>query len=169
LLVSLKSIERQKHFNMRRILSLVFLLSLSAVAFAADKPYDESVDAKLEVNLALATAAKNTPILLIFGANWCPDCLALDKAMNKNPSAELLRRDFKIVKVDVGHKDKNVELAASYGVYLTNGIPTVVILSPKNEILYATKEGELSHARNMSEDGIYQFFKSSVASAKKEK
>ena len=153
--------------SIMRMLCVLFCL-VALTARAADKPYDESADGKQDIQHALAIAT-NKPVMVIFGANWCPDCLALDKAMNKNPSAELLRRDFKIVKVDVGHKDKNVEMAASYGVYLTNGIPTVVILSPKNEILYATKEGELSHARNMSEDGIYQFFKSAMASAKKEK
>lgn len=137
-------------------------------ANAAEKPYDESADGKQDVQHALATAT-NTPVLVVFGANWCPDCLALDRALHKSPNAELLKRDFKLVKVDVGHMDKNVELAASYGVHLTNGIPTVVILSPKNEVLYATKEGELSHARNMSDDGIYQFFKAAVALAKKEK
>jgi thioredoxin 1 len=149
-----------------KILGVLFCFA-ALTACAADKPYNESADAKLELKLALATST-NTPVLVIFGANWCPDCLALDKAMNKSASAQLLRRDFKIVKVDVGHKDKNVDLAASYGVYLTNGIPTVLILSPKNEVLYATKDGELSHARNMSEDGIYQFFKGAVALAKKQ-
>ncbi len=144
---------------------LALLCFAALTARAADKPYDESADAKQDIQRTLATAT-NTPVLVVFGANWCPDCLALDRALHNSPNAELLKRDFKLVKVDVGHMDKNVELAASYGVHLTNGIPTVVILSPKNEVLYATKEGELSHARNMSDDGIYQFFQGAIASGK---
>ena len=79
--------------------------------------------------------------------------------MEKGTSASLLARDFKIVKIDVGRMDKNLEVAHSYGVPVTNGIPAVAIISARNEVLYATKEGELSNARKMGEAGIYKFFK----------
>ncbi len=42
---------------------------------------------------------------------------------------------------------------------LKNGIPAVVVLSPKNQVLYLTREGELADAQNMGENGIYEFFK----------
>jgi len=147
---------------MKTLLALFCFAALTASA--ADKPYNESADGKHDIQQALATAT-NKPVMIIFGANWCPDCLALDRVMHKEPSASLLKRDFTIVKVDAGQKDKNVDLAASYGVYYTNGIPSVVILSPRNEILYVTREGELRHAHDMGDDSIYQFFKSVVASA----
>jgi len=150
-----------------KTLGILFCFA-ALTATAADKPYDETANAKQDIQRALATATK-TPVMVIFGANWCPDCLALDRAMNQERSVALLKRDFKIVKVDAGQKDKNVELAASYGVYYTNGIPSVVILSPKNEILYVTKGGELRHAHEMSDDGFYQFLKSVVASANAKK
>jgi len=149
---------------MKILLALFCLAALTASA--ADKPYNESADARQDIKQALATAT-NTPVMVIFGANWCPDCLALDRVMHQEPSASLLKRDFKIVKVDAGQKDKNVDLAASYGVYYTNGIPSVVILSPANKILYVTREGELRHARDMGDDSIYQFFKGVVTTAKK--
>jgi protein disulfide-isomerase len=148
-----------------KALSLLFCF-LTLTAAAADKPYDESADAKKDLKHAFATAS-NSPVIVVFGANWCPDCLALDKAMKKNPSAALLKKDFKIVKVDVGHTDKNLDLAESYGVPLKKGIPSVAILSQKGEVLYVTKEGELASARKMSDDGIYQFFKKITADAKK--
>jgi protein disulfide-isomerase len=141
-----------------RILSLFLLMSLTLSAAAAEHPYDETADGRRDIQQALAVAT-NTPVLVVFGANWCPDCLVLDHAMTRGASAPLLKRDFRIVKVDVGHKDKNVDLAASYGIALTNGIPAVVILSPKGDVRYVTKDGELRHASEMSDDGIYQFFK----------
>lgn len=136
-----------------------------ASAIAADMPYNENADAKADIKQALATGG-NKPVIVVFGANWCPDCRVLDGAMKHGASATLLARDFKIVKVDVGHFNKNVDLAASYGVPLKEGIPAVAIISPKNEVLYVTKEGELADARNMGDDGIYQFFKRVTASAK---
>jgi thioredoxin 1 len=147
-----------------KILSLLLCL-VALTASAADKPYDESANAKADIKQALATATK-TPVIVVFGANWCPDCLALNKAMTQGASAALLKKDFKIVKVDVGHLDKNLDVAESYGVPVKKGIPAVAILSPEGEVVYLTKEGELSHARTMSDDGIYQFFKKVTASAK---
>ena len=124
-----------------RILPLLFLLSLTLTAGAAEHPYNETADGKHDIQLALAIAT-NAPVLVVFGANWCPDCLVLDRAMTQGAGSPLLKRDFKIVKVDVGHKDKNVELAASYGVYLTNGIPTVVVSPPKTKC--STRPGKAS-------------------------
>jgi protein disulfide-isomerase len=148
-----------------KFLHLLFFALSVAVATAAEHPYNETADAKAEIKQAQATAT-NTPIILVFGANWCPDCLALNKAMTQGASAPLLSRDFKMIKIDVGRFDKNKDVAESYGVPLEKGIPAVAIISPKNEVLYVTKEGELANARRMSDDGIYQFFKHVTASAK---
>jgi thioredoxin 1 len=153
-----------------RILHTLLFVLFTASAMAGDKPYDETADAKGQIKQALAEAATNQmPIILVFGANWCPDCLVLDMAMKKGASASLLTRDFKIVKIDVGQKDKNLDVAQPYGVPVTNGIPAVVIISPRNEVLYATKEGELSNAQKMGERGIYEFFKRVTEEARAKK
>lgn len=133
---------------------------------AADSPYNETADAKLDIKDALTQAASaNTPVIVVFGANWCGDCKMLDRTMKSGPSAQLLSRDFKIVKVNVGRFDKNVDVAKSYGVPLDKGIPAVAILSNRNEVLYATRNGELADARKMGENGIYEFFKRVTASS----
>jgi protein disulfide-isomerase len=143
-----------------KYLPTLFFVSLALSTAAAETPYDEKADAKLEIKQALAEGAKTkTPIIVVFGANWCGDCKMLDSAMKKGASASLLSRDFKIVKVDVGHFDKNVDVATSYGVPLKKGIPAVAILSVKGEVLYVTKDGELADARKMGDNGIYEFFK----------
>jgi protein disulfide-isomerase len=64
----------------------------------------------------------------------------------------------------VGLFDKNLDVAKSYGLPLEKGIPAVVIISIKNEVLYATREGELADARKMGDTGIYDFFKRVTAS-----
>jgi thioredoxin 1 len=65
---------------MKLLLTLSFL-ALSFNIFAADLPYNEQADAKADVLRVVAEAkASNKPALLIFGANWCEDCRALDKA-----------------------------------------------------------------------------------------
>ena len=153
-----------------KILHALFFAFLAVGATAADNPYNETADAKLEIRQALTQAATTkTPIIVVFGANWCGDCKMLDSAMKKGASASLLSRDFKIVKVNVGHFDKNLDVAKSYGVPLAKGIPAVAILSIKGEVLYVTQEGELADARKLGDKGIYQFFKRVTASTKARK
>ena len=142
---------------------LIPLLMLFGLAHAADKPYDESADARAQIRQAVAQSkADHRPVLVVFGANWCPDCRALDIAMKNGRNAELIGKEFRVVKVDVGRFDRNVDVADKYGVPLKKGIPAVAIVSPEDHAVYATKAGELADARGMSEDGLYRFFRSAA-------
>ncbi|NHQ81192.1 thioredoxin family protein [Chromobacterium vaccinii] len=144
---------------MKKLLILLSLLLVSAAVLAGDLPYDEKADARVELSRTLDAAKQNhQPVLLILGANWCPDCRALDEALKKGKSAELLAREFKVVKVDVGNFDHNLDIDAEYGHPIGKGIPAAVVLSPDNQVIYATRAGELADARRMSETGIYEFF-----------
>lgn len=147
-------------------LNALFFVILATAANAADRPYNETADAKLDIKQALTQAATaKIPVIVVFGANWCGDCRALDTAIKNGASAALLSRDFSIVKVDVGQMDKNLDVAKSYGVPLEKGIPAVAIISTNNEVLYATRAGELADARKMGDNGIYEFFKRVTAPA----
>ena len=144
---------------MKRTLSLL-ALALSAAAYAADGPYNEAADAKQDIALTLKQAADaKVPVLVVFGANWCGDCKMLETAMKTGASAELIKRDYRVVKVDVGRFDRNVDVAERYGVPLKKGIPAVAVLSARGEVLYATTGGELADARKMGEDGVLEFFR----------
>jgi thioredoxin 1 len=90
----------------------------------------------------------------------------LDIAMKSGARAALIARDFRVVKVNVGRLGKNVDVADSYGVPLTKGIPAVALVSPKGEVLYATRAGELADARGMGDNGIHAFFKNAAAGSK---
>jgi hypothetical protein len=132
---------------------------LAPMAHAGAKPYDEAADAKQQIQAGLAAAARaHVPLLIVFGANWCADCHALDTAMNEGRTATLMAQQFRVVKVDVGNFDRNLDVVKAYGDPIHKGIPAAVIVSPSNEVLYATKGGELADARHMSETGIYDFF-----------
>ncbi|HET7400320.1 MAG TPA: thioredoxin family protein [Usitatibacter sp.] len=143
---------------MKRLLAAAFFAA--TLAQAATLPYDEAADAHAQVAQAVSAAAgDHRPVLVVFGANWCPDCRALDMAMKDGRNAELIGREFRVVKVDVGRFDRNVDVAERYGVPLKKGIPAVAIVAPDGHALYATKAGELADARGMSEDGLYRFFR----------
>ncbi|MET0332251.1 MAG: thioredoxin family protein [Dyella sp.] len=143
---------------MKRFLLLALLL-MGTTLHAADLPYDTTADANAQVQQALALAKQNhKPVLLFFGANWCEDCRSLAASLSEPKNAELIKRDFNVVKIDVGQFDHNLELASSYGNPIKKGIPAAVIVSPQGQLLYSTKAGELSNARRMSSDGVHDFF-----------
>ena len=151
---------------MKRLTFLLALL-LGLAAVAAELPYNEAANAKAEIAQALADAAKaNKPVLVIFGANWCEDCRALDLALKSGKNAALMSEEFKVVKVDVGRFDRNLDIANAYGNPIKKGIPAAVIVASDNRVLYATRAGELADARSMNADGIYGFFRDAMAKAK---
>ena len=150
---------------MKKILLSLAIALAAGTAIAADRPYDESADAKAQIAAALhSAAATNKPVLLLFGANWCKDCRALDAALKTGRNAELMSK-FKVVKVDVGNFDHNLDVTAAYGNPTKKGIPSAVIVSPDNKVLFTTRAGELADARSMSDDGIYEFFTKAAAAA----
>ncbi|MGL1418866.1 hypothetical protein ACSTIS_23460, partial [Vibrio parahaemolyticus] len=72
--------------------------------------------------------------------------------------APLIAKHFKVVKVDVGRFDRNVDIAEAYRVLLKKGIPAVAVLSTEGKLVYATEGGELADARKMGDQGVYDFF-----------
>lgn len=150
-----------------RVVAATVLLLAAVAAHAASLPYDETADARAEIRASLEEASRaKVPVLVVFGANWCGDCKVLDLAFKTGASAPLIRKNFKVVKVNVGRFDRNVDIAEAYGVPLKNGIPAVAVLSAQGKVMYATRAGELADARNMGDKTIYEFFAKVSAPAK---
>ena len=131
--------------------------ALALTASAAGLPYDEHADAGAQIQQALTQArTDHRDVLLVFGANWCEDCRALDRALHGS-SEPLIASHFELVKVDIGKFDKNLDISNHYGNPIGKGIPAVVVLSAADQVLYSTKAGELANARRMGDNGIYDF------------
>jgi thioredoxin 1 len=148
---------------MRPLLALFALLSVSVVAMAdVPPPYEDPDHARAALAAGLSEAkVEHKEVLVVFGANWCEDCRALDKAMHGS-SAALISSHFVVVKINVGNFDANLDIASQYGNPIAKGIPAAVVITPTDQMLYTTKAGELANARRMSEHGIYDFFSSVV-------
>lgn len=142
------------------VLSVAGFTALPSRA-ATDLPYDESAIPTSQLPKALEAARQeHKRVLIVFGANWCPDCRELDKEIHAGGElTHLIDQRYVVLKVDVGHFDKNLEFTHLYGTPIGKGIPSVVVVTPKDEVVYETRAGELANARDMGNDGIYHFFK----------
>ena len=139
------------------------------LAWTADNknPYDETANAKAQIQAALKSATvENKAALIVFGANWCGDCKMLNIEMQHGALAKLIDDQVVVVKVDVGRFDRNKDVAERYGNVIKKGIPSVVLLRADGSVAYQTDGGELADARKMGRGGVTTFFGSMLDKAK---
>ena len=147
-------------FHIKDLARFVPLVLLAGACVPAKRPpYDEKADAHQQIAAAIAEASKtHKNIILVFGANWCPDCRALDAQMHQGDLAALIATNYEVVKVDIGQHDKNQDIGKKYHVPLEHGIPALAVLDPSGKPLYAMDQGQFADARNMSYESIKEFF-----------
>jgi thioredoxin 1 len=151
---------------MRRVkllLGFLALLLFAGMTATAEEPiYDEKADANQQIAAAIAAASESGKparnIVLVFGANWCPDCHALDDHMRKPELASIIEQNFAVVKIDVGRMNKHLDVAKQYGVPIRRGIPALAVLDAQGKVLYAMDQGQFADARHMSYESIKAFF-----------
>jgi thioredoxin 1 len=150
---------------MKKIIAVLALLAAIQPAWSDVKnPYDESANAKAQVQAAQASAkAANKSTLIVFGANWCGDCKVLDMEMQHGALAKLVDERLVVVKVDVGRMDKNKDVTERFGNVIKKGIPSVVLLRADGNVAYQTNGGELADARKMGREGLTSFFTSMLS------
>jgi thiol:disulfide interchange protein len=126
-------------------------LSVHRALAAESELYSESADARAEIAEALAKAsAGHKRVILVFGANWCFDCHALDKAFHSAEIAPVLAANYEVVHVDIGRGEKNQDLMKKYEVPMKRGIPGLAVLAPDGKLVYSQKNGEFENARALS-------------------
>ena len=149
---------------MKSITALLISVCLSVFAHAETPVYDESADAAAQIAQALAQAkAENKQLMIVFGANWCGDCKMLDGEFKRPALKSLLDAHYVIVKVDVNRFNKNLDVVRPYGDVIKKGIPSIVIATSANQLVYATNGGELADARKMGVAGVSLFFQTLTA------
>ncbi len=123
-------------------------------------PYDERADARAEIAAALAGLEGQQRLMLVFGANWCPDCRRVDASLSQPEIAGYLRDRFAIVKIDVGNFDRNMTLSEQYGLPTTRGIPAMTIVDGRDKVLRIIRGRELVTAHKQGREGFYAWLKS---------
>jgi thiol:disulfide interchange protein len=121
-----------------------------AVAQIIDKVnknlYSETANPTADIAAALVRARReHKRVLLDFGGNWCGDCQVLDIYYHQSPNAELLAKNFIVVHVNIGHMDKNVDVAKKYNVPITKGVPALAVIDANGNLLYSEREKEFEH------------------------
>lgn len=125
-------------------------------------PYRADVDARTAIEEGKARAAASGKMLMVtFGANWCPDCLALHDNLHAADTHAYVDKHFEVVQIDVGDSKKSAVVKRDLGIAV-NVIPLAVFYSPTGELVGDTFAGELKPSRHFSSREIRDFLREVV-------
>ena len=146
------------------LLLILLVLGLSGCSDRESKeqsahPYDEHANAAQDIATALAGLGAHKRLLLLFGANWCPNCRRLDATLKQPEITGYLNGNFTLVKVDVGNFDKNLDLFKRYGLQKKNGIPSLVIVDGSDSVVRIAKSVEVAKQHGKGRETFYAWFK----------
>ena len=120
--------------------------------------YSDTADAHHDIAQALVTAQhEHKRVILDFGGNWCGDCQVLDIYLHQQPNLALLDSNFVLVHVDIGHYDRNTDLAEKYQIPLKRGVPGLAVLDARGRLLYSQKNGEFEAMRKVDPESVTEF------------
>ena len=117
-------------------------------------------DAHAAIDAARQQAAREGKrVAVVFGADWCPDCYALNRALTHRLVTPILDPSYVVVKVTVGNRNQNLDLMSDYGMDVLRGIPAIAILEPDGTLVKAQTDGEFRNANALlSVAEIVSFF-----------
>jgi len=140
-------------------ITIVENLDVAPKADNDPRPYEDTRLAQADVDATLfaaRTAKKNA--LIIMGANWCHDSRALARHFETPKFQTLFSTEYETVFVDVGQKDRNLDIAQRFGLSEIVGTPTVFIISPKGKVLNLDSAVTWRNSASMEGDDIYRYF-----------
>ena len=138
--------------------SLDFLLipESESIIKLLPKPYERKIITEHELINFIKTST-NQPIV-IFGANWCPDCRILSAVLELPTVEKYMNENFETLYIDLGRYDINMSLMKYFEIMPQQGIPRVVILSKEKEVLNIKDTGEWTTARSRTKQEIFNYF-----------
>ncbi len=123
------------------------------------RPFSKGRNADFDVDGALADARRTgKTVALVFGANWCHDSRGLAGRLKQPQFAAIVDRGFHLVYVDVGRRNRNLDVARRFGVEELRGTPTVLFVSPEGELLNPETVHDWRNAASRTRQETLDFF-----------
>ena len=122
-------------------------------------PYDGTIYSVKNLNKFMnETVAANKQPILMFGANWCPDCRIFAGTMNIPKIKAYIEERFNVLYIDVKRYEINMHLMEEYGIPSAEGIPRLFVFDKDKNLLNNSRTAEWRTARDRSSQEIFDFF-----------
>ena len=156
------SLQRFEERHYIKALGAAALLLSAVLAHAAATIYPDVSRAAADIDAALKDAAQTKRRVLVeFGGNWCGDCIVLDRHFQAADNADLLRKHYVLVHVNVGDKgiSHNFDIAKRYGIPLEKGVPALAVIEADGRLVFSQKQGEFESMRKMDPSSVGDFLR----------
>ena len=138
---------------------IIMLDDLDKITTPLPLPYDGKVYSEDDLNKFISsTIYKEKQPILIFGANWCPDCRIFSGTINIPKIKSFIDDNFEILYIDVKRYEINMSLMEEYGIEPAEGIPRVLVFDKNKRLLNSANTTEWRTARDRSTQEIFNFF-----------
>ncbi len=117
--------------------------------------YDGLADGRAQIAAALSRATReNRRVLIQWGADWCSWCHLLHEICASDEAiAKELKYEYDVVLLDIGRRDKHMDLALEHGVDLAQeGVPWLTVLAADGRVLANQETGSLELAGQKAHD-----------------
>jgi thiol:disulfide interchange protein len=135
-------------------------LAAALPAWSLPDIYPAPEQAKPDLDSAIKQArAEHRRVIVDFGGNWCTDCHVLDSYMHDPANQPIIDKGFVVVHVNIGERDRNLEIAQRYHIPLGKGVPALAVLDSRGRLLYSQKGGEFEAMRRMDSSSVTEFLR----------
>ena len=121
-------------------------------------PYERKEISSNELISFINDSKKGKQPLIIFGANWCPDCRTLEGTLQLPTVKKYMQENYSILHVDLGTYDINMSLLEVLGIPKQEGVPRVVIFDHKGKPLNLETNDRWRTARDSKQQEIFNYF-----------
>lgn len=126
-------------------------------------PYDGKEYSAEEVKLFIEnTIDSSMQPIIIFGGNWCPDCRIFDGTLQMHTIKKFVDEKFKILHIDVGRYDINMNLLELFGIPPEKGVPRVLVFDLERKLINNSSTTEWTTARDRDPQEIFNFIQAMV-------
>ena len=101
---------------------------------------------------------KDKQPIIIFGANWCPDCRIFSATMDIPKIKSYIDKNFEVLYVDVKRYEINMSLMEEFGIEPVEGIPRLLIFDKNRKLINSSNTTEWRTARDRTSQEIFNFF-----------
>ena len=152
-----------RYADIRAMMDAVIQEAIDAGEVPNSPAFDPSRSADADVDAALSAAqASGKHVLLVMGGSWCHDSMALWDAFHSDRFVPMLAERYELVWVDVGHRDRNLDIARRFGLPGLEGTPTVLILTPDGTATNLDDAPSWRNAASRKVEAIYRHFSRAV-------
>jgi len=125
-------------------------------------PYERKEVSNTELIDFISQSQPGNQSIIIFGANWCPDCRILEGTLQLPTVRKFMDQNFSIMHIDLGKYDLNMSLMELIGIPSQEGIPRVIIFNENGKPLNLDSSDRWRAARDDKQQDIFNYFQKFV-------